>query len=542
MITKIPVYGGVVPQRTQSPSEFSKNADNFVDYQANLAEPYNELAAEVNAMAESVQGVDDSVAESVTQNQAIQEDIDIKASQVATNTQTVNEKTQIAIDAQSDVTEKSQQVSIDTQNVANNAQQVSINTQTVSDNKDLAQTAAITATEQATIATDAAAQMINVVHMQSANSDVDEYGYPLRTLYKNGDGMIVYYPEYSVFRKDGGSWKRIDPHLRNVVSFNGTTQYATAPRVTEIDMDDPDLGFEVEWGCYLDSDSKPMDVLNHSNVKGVTSNEFRVRYLTQNGEYRLYLYVGGSNTVLALVSGFGWHNYRVTYNKSTSLAKCWVDDVYQGQKSLSVGVHREPDANLMIGALDNGGTLQDFFAGEISDLRIWTGGDRNTGVLTRDYRMDEGWRGDKSLLLNNYATVQREWVMVEQPFDSQPYTYDAQYPATIVANLPVELLDSYFHVTTTVTNYETAPGSTSTSPVGFLVANWSAPIAVSNSYGNGDLNFTAAAKATAITLYTRGARDPNPNQCTFSNISIIGSKGSGQYMGTTEASWTQETV
>lgn len=51
-ITQIPIYGGVTPQRTQSPDEFSKNANNWLDYQAPLAESYNTLAGQVNVMSD----------------------------------------------------------------------------------------------------------------------------------------------------------------------------------------------------------------------------------------------------------------------------------------------------------------------------------------------------------------------------------------------------------------------------------------------------------------------------------------------------------
>lgn len=70
------------------------------------------------------------------------------------------------------------------------------------------------------------------VYMQSANSDVDKYGYPLRSLYKNGDGMIAYYPEYSVFRKTKNVWERLDPHPRNVITLNGVSQYLVFPEIS----------------------------------------------------------------------------------------------------------------------------------------------------------------------------------------------------------------------------------------------------------------------------------------------------------------------
>lgn len=49
--TPIPIYSGVTPQRTQSPDEFSKNANDWLDYQAPLAKSYNTLAGQIDAMA-----------------------------------------------------------------------------------------------------------------------------------------------------------------------------------------------------------------------------------------------------------------------------------------------------------------------------------------------------------------------------------------------------------------------------------------------------------------------------------------------------------
>lgn len=168
-ITQIPLYTGETPQRTQAPEAFSNNADAWLEYQAPLAANYNQLASEVNSIAESAQGMDDIIAQSVAENQVIQQDIDSKAQQVsadttevannaqsvATNTQTVSNKaqqvsadadqvaqdklavannTQTVLDAQNDVTGKAQQVSADAIQVAQDKLEVANNTQAVSDN------------------------------------------------------------------------------------------------------------------------------------------------------------------------------------------------------------------------------------------------------------------------------------------------------------------------------------------------------------------------------------------------------------------------
>ncbi|MGO2457024.1 hypothetical protein, partial [Vibrio casei] len=122
MPVQIPLYGGVTPQRTQSPDEFANNGDDWLEYQAPLPATYNALATEVNDNAIVAEGAkDDAVsARNITldaKNVVVnaQSDVTAKAEQVTIDTQTVSDNTQMVVDAQSDVTAKAEQVTIDTQ-------------------------------------------------------------------------------------------------------------------------------------------------------------------------------------------------------------------------------------------------------------------------------------------------------------------------------------------------------------------------------------------------------------------------------------------
>jgi len=67
--TSIPLYSGIVPNRTQSANDFADNGDDWLTYQAPLAANYNALAASVD-------------------NTAIQVDLDATAAAISADTAT----------------------------------------------------------------------------------------------------------------------------------------------------------------------------------------------------------------------------------------------------------------------------------------------------------------------------------------------------------------------------------------------------------------------------------------------------------------------
>jgi len=62
----IPPYAGTVPQRSQAPSDFANNADDWVAYQSPLAAAYNALGDYVDDEAATIQGLADDAATSET--------------------------------------------------------------------------------------------------------------------------------------------------------------------------------------------------------------------------------------------------------------------------------------------------------------------------------------------------------------------------------------------------------------------------------------------------------------------------------------------
>ncbi|MGO1190266.1 hypothetical protein, partial [Vibrio casei] len=280
----------------------------------------------------------------------------------------------------------------------------------VATNTQIASDAATTATDQAAIATDAVAQIVNPVHMQSSLSQLDEHNYPKKTLYKNGDGFIAYYPEYAVFRKDSGAWEYVTPHLRNVLTLNGTTQYAVAPKVTELNLDDPNLAFEIEW--TMSSDTPGTCILAQSLSQIASEREFML-FIRGSGD--IGVITGGTETASGITPAEGEVCTMKYSNGNISFSSGAVSTEYAYQ----IGTARESVGNLLVGARRNGDntSVSALYQGKLRDIKIWTGGDRSAGTLTRYYRMDEGWRGDSNNVLINYATELGEDVVVNGEFN-----------------------------------------------------------------------------------------------------------------------------
>lgn len=66
----IPLYTGVVPNRSQSPIDFANNADDWLAYQAPLATDYNDLATYLDNLAITMQGIADDAQDSADASQA----------------------------------------------------------------------------------------------------------------------------------------------------------------------------------------------------------------------------------------------------------------------------------------------------------------------------------------------------------------------------------------------------------------------------------------------------------------------------------------
>lgn len=372
------------------------------------------------------------------------------------------------------------------------------------------------------------------VYMQSKPSQLDEYGYPLKTLYKNGDGFITYYPAYAVFRKDGGAWEYVTPHLRNVGNFNGTTQYATAPRVSEINLDDPNLEFEIEWEMTEAASTSNMCIVEQED-EGKTA-----------GHTTPHLYIRVNNLIPSVFLG----GVLTTFTQTVPVTSvCAINvDLVSGHahlnvngvdvetRAVTVGSYRAIAPILQIAART---ALVSFFKGQLSNIKIWTGGDRNTGTLTRHYRMDEGWRGDNNQVLVNYATELGEDVMPNAQVFPNNGTAELNgdiYTITrtgepsggyVIANGLGRLKPYLYSVSTTEINNSLQVRDTLQG--GFPPEN-SLPAP------NTDYVGLKAPSETADTIvFTTSSTGE------FSAI-LKQADGYGTYIGLTEASWTEETV
>lgn len=356
------------------------------------------------------------------------------------------------------------------------------------------------------------------VYMQKSPSQLDEYGYPDKSLYKNGDGFITYYPEYAVFRKDGGVWEYVTPHLRNVVTFNGITQFATVPRVDEIDLDDPNLEFEVEWyGDYKFNSY----ILAVGESRG---NSDLAIYMSSAG---LQVSVGGTFNLTSydMSAGVNRYNFIAKKNNGTLTVDTYENGVLLGSRSTSASItNRYLDHDMTIGCVNSNAPIN-FYQGQLGRIKIWTNGDRNTGTLTRDYRMDEGWRGDNNQVLVNYATeLGAELVTLQLPH-TQPL---GDGGVTIGSGAIVG--DTYLVSIVT----ENTEGS---STYGIFGSSFSP-----NLEGDAPNNISQTKSTTAMRTDPIFTTRAGINGTTITEVSIKQADGYGTYVGLTQASWTQETV
>lgn len=377
-----------------------------------------------------------------------------------------------------------------------------------------------------------------VTYMQSANSDVDEYGYPLRTLYKNGDGFIAYYPEYAVFRKDGGVWVYVTPHMRKVANFNGTTQYAVASRVDEITKDNFDL--EIEW-----------------RTSGITT---RGTVMSQNsaandntGTRTLMIVMDTTGVVLIDIVGERVQFDGVPTTKShtyTILVKNLVVTLLiDGVEFDSVVVEApkfgfDEDADFIIGALLGGDGYRLFHKGSLFDVKIWTGGDRNTGVLTRYYPLNEGWRGDYNQVLVNYATELVE--LLENPYFSDGLTGWSDYNGAplpgIINGVATGRATDRSYITQSLgtggdgTRLYTSVATEDT--VGIVTVETRLGGLGFNTGDGRTISYVETAPRNVVIVKEGSAADI----MALDSLSVKKAHGYGTYNDLTEASWTQETV
>ena len=369
------------------------------------------------------------------------------------------------------------------------------------------------------------------VYMQKSPSQLDEYGYPDKSLYKNGDGFITYYPEYAVFRKDGGVWEYVTPHLRNVLTFNGVSQYAKAPRVDEIDLDDPNLEFEIEW--YGSSPLGNYGILGMDN----TRQDVPCFYLRDSAKV-CSIFLGGANNTFGKISLVDGINSIKLLGGVLTLSNSSGSE----SKSVNIGVTRTY-SDLTIGAREvEDGLYERCYQGQLRDIKIWTGGDRNTGMLTRYYRMDQGWRGDNNKVLPNDATDLGAELLVNGKFDTDLSGWDNPSRAWSWVNGAARL-DSDGSVQSLRQASIFTQGDTYVVTANYTSDPTNSQLAIFSGtplYADGSPVVVSGGVVSTQDLNIK--RYVGVNYALLDNISVKQADGYGRYVGFTQASWTQETV
>lgn len=321
--------------------------------------------------------------------------------------------------------------------------------------------------------------------------------------------------------------------FRNVLNLNGVSQYAVAPRVKEIDLDDPDLAFEIEIAIRYSSVPINTYLLSQGGYSGTHMSSSTELCITTSGQGRAAARLGGG-VYLAFGGAMPEGGCTITVKYSDGVIFL-SDGVNTTSTPYAVGGYRA-DGELYLGALCNTVNPIPNFQGQLRDIKIWTGGDRNTGTLTRHYRMDEGWRGANNQVLVNYATeLGEELSTLVTPFDTP--VIGSQQDAAVYDINSKENLPQYANL---LMRY-TAINYIGTSDVGF-----SSKGGIPSSFRrNRDYDFYGVAEYNASVYSATIAVFAFPNvdsQCTFTNVSVRQADGYGVYVGFTEASWTEEEV
>lgn len=205
------------------------------------------------------------------------------------------------------------------------------------------------------------------------------------------------------FLKRYGEWGQV-AGLRNVLSFNGISQYAKAPRVEELNTALDNGLFEISWYGQV---QKAKVVLLCAKSE---DNNYYGRFGITADSSNCIIPLGGLQHRIGIGSP---EDYKDGYWRVVAdgiMLNLYYNNTKIGDVALNIGTKRiDDDTFTRIGAGQNAfkNAPNWFYQGHLRDIKIWTGGDRNTGTLTRLYRMDEGWRGANNKALVNSISVKK---------------------------------------------------------------------------------------------------------------------------------------
>lgn len=174
-------------------------------------------------------------------------------------------------------------------------------------------------------------------------------------------------PAYYLSRVPGGAAYK---GCRQVATFNGVSQYVSIPSVT--------LSGDFEISLYFQHSLKTCVLLGSSTetsqIRLDANTNDRIRVIL-NGDFDDF-----SNALTGLVVD-QFYNLRII--KTGTTIEIFIDDVSKGTNFNNTTPTFDAISQLGTGIL--------YYDKSVLDLKIWTEGDRNTGLLVRNYPINDGY-------------------------------------------------------------------------------------------------------------------------------------------------------
>ena len=316
--------------------------------------------------------------------------------------------------------------------------------------------------------------------------------------------------------------------------------------VSEIDLDDPDLEFEIELYVSFSNDIGVEYILaeiptdyDHNGTASV------IPFALYKADADLRINLGGNfKTIFPDAFVLGASTVSVSYKNGIFTTST---DAGTHTETITIGSVRGADSSLYIAATayveDGVETAKSFLGGGVlRDIKIWTGGDRNTGTLTREYRMDEGWRGYSNQVLSNYATtLGGELFDPDKMIVTPPATYDPD-SKTFTAYRDGDTGTGWCMYQSGLVNGVTYlikhVGDVPYRPTGLNMRDGSGKISLNVQDFETTSVFTLE---NSFIRYTRSL-STEPYEAPFRVNTLRQADGYGTYIGLTGASWTEEEV
>lgn len=284
-------------------------------------------------------------------------------------------------------------------------------------------------------------------------------------------------------------------------TFNGVSQYVSIPPVT--------LPGDFEISMWMRPTAPSSNDAFLADAHGATY-YFRLHNNTQ-----VAAFVAGQSYYFS-GDAFPTEGFDLAITLTGTTLACFVNDQQHGVTYTITPFTGEN--NFKIGSANS---ASKFFNGQIRDLKIWSGGNRDTGTLIRDYPLDDGW--SKNPIIRNSAT----------PLGANLYTHGDALNTPPVAQYDV-----------IVGGYDLA--TTKPIVIEFEIQDLPVDGQILGRFGGSDITITESGVYKHVNL------SPSGNNMIFQerttglsagvsivNVKVCEAEGVGQAVNMTEASWSE---